>query len=132
MVTDRLIQQSRSIRSTHDQTKEMIRIQIEKNRNGSYSSFVCKGHADYAKEGSDVVCAGVSALVINTVNCLEDLLGEKISVTFDEEKGGDIECRLLDIPSENASFLIDCMIHGFDWIIGQYGRKYLDYEIKEA
>ena len=30
--------------------------------------LMSKGHAGYAEEGQDIVCAAVSALVINTVN----------------------------------------------------------------
>jgi len=109
----------------------MIRVQIEK-QDGSWRSFRCTGHADYSAEGSDVVCAGVSAIVINTVNCLEDLTDEKIVTEYDAKEGGYLFCRFTEKPGERAAFLIDCMIHGFDWIIGQYGKKYLNYEIREA
>ena len=29
------------------------------------------GHSGYAEAGSDIICAGVSALVINTINSIE-------------------------------------------------------------
>ena len=48
----------------------MITITVKK-RNGNYLEFVSKGHAGYAEEGQDIVCAAVSVLVINTVNSLE-------------------------------------------------------------
>ena len=47
----------------------MITITVKK-RNGNYLEFVSKGHAGYAEEGQDIVCAAVSVLVINTVNSL--------------------------------------------------------------
>ena len=50
----------------------MITITVKK-RNGNYLEFVSKGHAGYAEEGQDIVCAAVSVLVINTVNSLEDI-----------------------------------------------------------
>ena len=43
----------------------MITITVKK-RNGNYLEFVSKGHAGYAEEGQDIVCAAVSVLVINT------------------------------------------------------------------
>ncbi|MCI2048475.1 MAG: ribosomal-processing cysteine protease Prp [Lachnospiraceae bacterium] len=110
----------------------MINVRIEKDKEGFYRSFICTGHAEYAEEGADIVCSGVSALVINTVNCLEDLLHAKITTEFDSKEGGYLFCRFEEKPDEKASFLVDCMIHGFDWIIVQYGGKYLRYTIKEA
>ena len=50
----------------------MITVTVSK-KNNSYVSFTSKGHAGYAEEGQDIICAAVSALVINTVNSLEQL-----------------------------------------------------------
>ena len=47
----------------------MITIKVSK-KNGSYVDFVSKGHAGYAEEGYDIVCAAVSVLIINTVNSI--------------------------------------------------------------
>lgn len=110
----------------------MIRIEIIRNSSGSYRSFTCSGHAEYAEAGSDIICAGVSALVINTINCLQDLVHEKMEISMDEKNGGYIAVHFPDRPSDQSTFLLDCMVHGFDWIISQYGRTYLEYEIKEA
>lgn len=79
-----------------------------------------------------MVCAGVSAIVINTINCLEDLLGERIGCDMDREEGGLITCVFYDTPGENASLLVECMIHGLTWIQKQYGKKYLQFEIREV
>jgi len=38
-------------------------------------SFRVDGHANYAERGRDIVCAGVSAITVGTVNALEALLG---------------------------------------------------------
>ncbi len=109
----------------------MTRVQIY-TKDGIYRSFSCIGHADYAASGADIVCAGISALVISTINSLEDLLHEKIEVDLDEENGGYIAVNFLEDPSEKGSFLIDHLIYGMDWIQSQYGKKYLSYEIKEV
>ena len=110
----------------------MIRVVISK-EDGAYRSFICSGHAQYAPEGTeDIVCAGVSAIVINTINCLMDLLDEKIGVDYDEDEGGLITCVFTAPPSDKASFLIDCMVHGLKWIMEQYGERYLTFEIEEV
>ena len=49
----------------------MINVQAKK-ENGHYKSFHINGHAMYAEAGSDIVCAAVSALVINTINSIEE------------------------------------------------------------
>ena len=43
----------------------MIQITFHKTRTGDYQGFTCSGHAGYAAYGEDIVCAAVSALVIN-------------------------------------------------------------------
>ncbi|MBQ3393487.1 MAG: ribosomal-processing cysteine protease Prp [Lachnospiraceae bacterium] len=109
----------------------MTRAVIERTGDGHYRSFFVSGHAGYAEEGEDIVCAGISAIVINTINCLEDLLHEPIGYEYDEESG-DISCVFKKVPSQKASFLIDTMIHGLEWIRLTYGEEYLSYEIKEV
>lgn len=90
------------------------------------------GHTDYAADGVDEVCAGVSAIVINTINCLQDLLHASVEVSADEEEGGDLICNIMDDLDEKGELLIDCMIHGFEWIEMQYGSDYLDHRIEEV
>ena len=122
----------------------MIRVIITK-QNGSYKSFICSGHAGYEQDHSvrggigrflrphgDIVCAAVSAIVINTVNCLEDLLKEDIGCDYDSEEGGLITCVFRSIPTHDASLLIDSMIHGLEWIRSEYGERYLRFEIQEV
>lgn len=78
------------------------------------------------------MCAGISAIVINTVNCLEDLVKEDLICEYDADEGGDISVSFRNPPNEKSVFLIDCMIHGLEWIQTQYGDKYLTYQIKEV
>ena len=108
----------------------MTRIQIFRTRDGRYRSFSCQGHTGYSEAGTDIVCAGVSAIVINTVNCLSDLLQENMEVEYDEDDGV-IICNFYSDLSEKGAFLIDCMIHGLEWIQQQSGEEYLDYQIIE-
>ena len=54
----------------------MIKITIYQNQSGKYQRLHCIGHAGFAKAGEDIVCAGISALVINTLNAIEKLTDE--------------------------------------------------------
>ena len=46
----------------------MIKVTIYKTERQEYAGFDMEGHAGYAEAGEDIVCAGVSALVINALN----------------------------------------------------------------
>ena len=45
----------------------------------SSSGITIEGHAGYAPHGQDVVCAGVSTLVQNLIQSIEDLCTDEIS-----------------------------------------------------
>ena len=49
----------------------MIKVTIYKTERQEYAGFDMEGHAGYAEAGEDIVCAGVSALVINALNSIE-------------------------------------------------------------
>ena len=42
-------------------------------KDNKYVAFSCAGHAGFSDKGKDIVCASVSALVINTANAIEKL-----------------------------------------------------------
>ena len=48
----------------------MIEITRIKNEQGENVGFRCYGHAGFARHGKDIVCAAVSALVLNTINSI--------------------------------------------------------------
>jgi len=88
----------------------MTTIIVRKDKNGSYRGFYCMGHAEYARRGKpDILCAAISALTIGTVNSLEELAGERMKVTADEESGF-FKCDFEDILQEKSSFLVDSMV----------------------
>ena len=47
----------------------MIKVVIEKN-NSKIISFEVSGHSNYDEKGKDIVCAGVSAIVVGGINAL--------------------------------------------------------------
>ena len=64
----------------------MITITVKK-RKGSYLDFLSKGHAGYAEEGQDIVCAAASILVINTINAIEEFTEDDASLISEDETG---------------------------------------------
>ena len=75
----------------------MIKVTVYKTVNHDYAGLDrTSGHAGYAEAGSDMVCAAVSVLVINTLNSIERFTSDKISLVSDEETGM-IEFRFIRI-----------------------------------
>lgn len=74
------------------------------------------GHANYAEEGKDVVCAGVTALTQTLVKSIEDLTEDKIE--YDISPGrADIKYRNL---SEKAKTLVDSFFIGICMIADEF------------
>ena len=67
-----------------------------------------EGHAGYAEQGKDIVCAGVTALVQSLVKSIEDLTEDKIQ--YDISPGrADINFKNL---SESGRLLVDSFFLG--------------------
>lgn len=55
----------------------MTKITFYENSNGDICGFESKGHAGMGVRGTDVVCASVSILIINTINSIEEFTHDK-------------------------------------------------------
>ena len=106
----------------------MITIKVRK-KNGAYEEFISKGHAGYAEAGQDIVCAAVSALIINTVNSLEKFTDDKFDV---QEKDGFVSIHFRNNLSERAMLLMDSLLLGLTEIAGSYNNRYLTVKVKEV
>ena len=110
----------------------MIRVTIYKTSRHEYTGFDISGHAEYDDPGKDVVCAAVSALVINAVNSIEHFTDDETSCVSDEESGN-IMFRFSQIPTHDAALLLDSMFFGLEEIeeINEY-EPYIDIIFKEV
>lgn len=71
-----------------------------------FKSFVISGHAEYAEEGLDIVCAGISATVITSLNLLMKLLKGKFSYNENQEEGAmQFEITSNDIDLNTTKFV---------------------------
>ncbi len=109
----------------------MITITIFQNQSGQYMGFHCIGHAEYAAYGEDLVCAGVSTLVINTLNAIEAFTQEVFDAETDQ-KSGLIDIRFRHPVKHDAKLLIDTMILGLQDIQDRYGADYSFLTFKEV
>ena len=103
----------------------MINVIISRDKEGFIWQFTVKGHAGFAEEGQDIVCAGISALSIAAVNGLEHFLsvGPKV-----QEADGHLTCQLFGIPEqelEKAQWILQTMTLGIEQIQTTYGQDYI-------
>ena len=110
----------------------MTTVIIKKRKDATYSEFCCMGHAEYAEEGTpDILCAAISALTHSCVNALEELAGEPIVYTTNEETGF-LRCVFPDILQEKSVFLIDTMVFSLENLVKEYGTEYLQVKFEEV
>lgn len=90
------------------------------------------GHAEYAKRGKpDILCAAISALTIGAINSIQELAGERLNVTQNEETGF-LKCDFESILQEKSSFLMDSLVFSLENISREYGEKYLQVKFEEV
>ena len=75
-----------------------------------------QGHAHYAEPGKDIVCAGISALVQNLIQSIEELTTDKIKYDM---SSGKVDIYLGNL-SEHAQLLVDSFFIGVRLIADNY------------
>ena len=83
--------------------------------------FEFSGHAGYAESGKDIVCAGVSSLVLNMINSVEKFCEDKYMLDIDEDMGH-VKFSFVDNPSYNAILLINSLELGIKGIEKTYSQ----------
>jgi len=86
-------------------------------------SFAAEGHANYAKRGEDIVCAGVSAVTVGTVNAIETLAGIRLPYKV---RNGWLQSAIPETGEPAADgkvqLLLESMIVMLDTIQQSYGK----------
>ena len=106
----------------------MIHIRIA-TKNSRCIQVVSKGHAEYAEEGQDIICAAVSVLMVNTANSIETLTEDGFTC---EEDDGYVAIAIEEKASEGAYLLMESLRLGLESIRETYGDAYLDIVTKEV
>lgn len=95
------------------------------------TGFRCIGHSGYAEAGTDIICAGISALVFNTINSIEAFTSARFRLDMEEESGL-IDFELDQKADHDTALLIDSMILGLQGIQSDYGNDYIILNFKEV
>ncbi len=107
----------------------MVNVTIYKKEN-QITGFEFIGHAGFARRGKDIVCAGISALVVNTINSIEQLTEDKFTCEV-EEKSGDVRFHMVDEISDDAQLLLKSLELGVLGILELY-KKYITVNFREV
>ena len=102
----------------------MIEVTRIKNQNGGTVGFRCYGHAGFAVHGKDIVCAAVSALVLNTINSIEEFTEDRFSCS-QEEKTGLVEFVIVSEVSKEAALFMESLFLGLKNIEHDYGKRFI-------
>ena len=109
----------------------MINVTIFKDSSNQYKAFSMLGHAEYAEHGSDIICASVSVLGINTINAIEKFTDDVITVNIDDNSGL-LTLSFDNTVSSESKLLVDTMILGLEDIVESYGDTYIKISYKEV
>ena len=89
------------------------------------TGFSVKGHSGYAEEGSDIVCAGISALVITTENALCQLV--KLSLAERGGEDGFLEVMLPGSMTESQMHDAQLLLSALHIGLENIAQAYPDY-----
>ena len=84
-----------------------------------------KGHAGYAKEGEDIVCASLSSIIQTAALGLMSVLGLNINLQTDENSGSlsfKLPNNMSDEKSEKSQVILNTMIAGVSDLAGEYSE----------
>ena len=99
-------------------------------KSGKIIGFQSKGHAGYGMRGTDVVCASVSALIINTINSIEQLTQDRYDSNVNDRRAT-IDFRVDGEASAQTDILFNSLELGLNEIAkaypGNVSIKYRDY-----
>ena len=108
----------------------MITITVFKHQD-QYRGFRSSGHAGYAEEGSDIICAAVSALAINFYNSVETFTDDGFEGIAGQEDV-QFDFRFTSDISPESQLLMNSLVLGLQNIENDYGKSYINIRFKEV
>ena len=89
------------------------------------------GHADFSEHGSDIVCAGVSAVVFGLVNAIDELDEDVVfDISASEDETGHLTYRSLK-STNSEQLLLQAMLVALKTIEENYS-EYITIETREV
>jgi uncharacterized protein len=103
----------------------MINVRITRtSAQGTIVGFAVKGHAEYARKGWDIVCAGVSTVTFGTVNSIEKLTGVVLDTSMDD---GFLSGTLVPVSDPEVSAKIQLLLESMVVMLSDIAESYGKY-----
>lgn len=93
---------------------------------GTRFSLRAEGHADYAENGKDIVCSGVTALFMGLTNKLEELAKNNKAVNDITASEGMYDCKTLSqlfVDTREVESAYTTVLYGLKGIEAQYPKN---------
>ncbi len=102
----------------------MIVVTINREPDGTITSFKMSGHANYADRGQDIVCAGASAVAFGAINAVISLTD--VEPVIEQANSGYLTCSLpMQLSKEvmdQVQLLLEGMVVSLQTIERDYGQ----------
>lgn len=105
----------------------MIQALFKRDEDGNLVSFEITGHAESGPDGSDIVCAAVSALTFGATNSIEALAGFQPLVEMDEKNGGHLYVEVIQDINREQSHIAQILLESLLLSIGTIVEEYPEY-----
>lgn len=103
----------------------MINVRITRaSAQGTIVGFAVKGHAEYARKGWDIVCAGVSTVTFGTVNSIEKLTGVVLDTSMDD---GFLSGTMVPVSDPEVSAKIQLLLESMVVMLSDIAESYGKY-----
>jgi len=89
-------------------------------------SFAVEGHAKFAKPGKDIVCAGVSAVTVGTVNAVEALAGVELPATM---RNGWLQSEIPETGNPPADDRVQLLLESMRVMLESIEQSYGKYVV---
>ena len=109
----------------------MTKVTFYQNSENQCVGFTSEDHAGYAQEGEDIVCASISALVINTVNSIEAFTEDEFTIDVDESSAR-IHFMIKNKPSKESLLLLNSLILGLQRMEDEQYTEFIDIIFEEV
>ncbi len=115
----------------------MIIVTVRRDDSGNIRHIQANGHANFAADGSDIICSGVSTLIYTAIGAIQELCGAKdfyrIIEDTDPESIPFAEISLTDLHSEERNRTAQTILRTVEIglmqieesVSEQYGNQYL-------